>query len=253
MKRIFWILVVALLLGTTYDASAQRWKLRRYEVDAYLAGVSLYGDIGRADRPVANMINGFRPSVGITPRFMIRHDMAVSLDLGYLMYGGKDKEGESHGRVYTMSGNAFQHAARFEYFLLGDVSARGRSAIYNRRGMVNNYNRLYVYLFGGVGGILSNAVVRDQEGNEPLTNPGYFPGTHYSACFPVGGGIKMSVDPRWSIGLEVGYQFTLSDKIDGYASQYSDYNDSYYLFNLKAIYRIRNDRYGRPIFKNYYR
>jgi len=63
----------------------------------------------------------------------------------------------------------------------------------------------------------------------------------------------MSIDPRWSVGLELGYQFTLSDKLDGYEPVFSNYNDSYYLLTLKAIYRVRNNRYGRPIFNKYYR
>jgi hypothetical protein len=51
----------------------------------------------------------------------------------------------------------------------------------------------------------------------------------------------------------VGYQFTTTDKLDGYASQYSEYKDAYYLLTVKATYRIRNDKNGRPIFNKYYR
>ena len=112
MKRTFWILIAAILMLTAIDVSGQRWKLRRYEVDAYIGAVAFHGDIGLADRPLANMFNGVRPSVGVIPRFMIRRDMAVSLDLGYLIYGGKDKEGESHGRLYSFNSHAFQHFAR---------------------------------------------------------------------------------------------------------------------------------------------
>ncbi len=70
----------------------------------------------------------------------------------------------------------------------------------------------------------------------------------------MGGGIKFSVDPRWNVGVEMGYQFTTSDKLDGYApEEVSHYNDSYYLITVKAVYRIRNDKNGRPIFNKYYR
>ena len=253
MKKLFWILVAALLLGTTYDASAQRWKLRRYEMDIYLGGVAFHGDIGEANRPLANMFNGFRPSIGITPRFMLRENLAVGLDLGYLMYGGADAPGSSHGRLYTMNSHAFQHIARLEYFIIGGSGPGGRGAIYNRRGMVNNYNRLYLYVFAGAGGLMSSAKITDEDGVEPISNPGYYPGLQYTATFPLGGGVKMSIDPRWSLGLELGYQFTLSDKLDGYEPVFSNYNDSYYLLSLKAIYRVRNNRYGRPIFNKYYR
>jgi hypothetical protein len=256
MKRNFWILIAAIWMLTTLDASGQRWKLRRYEVDVYLGAVAFHGDIGLADRPLANMFNGVRPSVGVIPRFMIRQDMAVSLDLGYLMYGGKDKEGESHGRLYSFNSHAFQHMARFEYFILGGAEGgRGGGAIYNRRGMVNNYNKLNLYAFAGAGGILSKSTVKDlnNDSQEPVDNPGYDNTLKYTVGFPVGGGVKFSLDPRWSVGVELGYQFTLSDYLDGYSSQWSNYNDSYYLLSVKAIMRIRNDKKGRPLFNKYYR
>jgi hypothetical protein len=99
--------------------------------------------------PTISMACG--PALGVIPRFMIRENLAVSLDLGYLMYGGKDEEGSSHGRLYSFTSHAFQHVARVEYYIIGAQTAPITGAIYNRRGMINNYNKLYVYLFGGVG------------------------------------------------------------------------------------------------------
>ena len=69
----------------------------------------------------------------------------------------------------------------------------------------------------------------------------------------MGVGLKFELDPRWSIGVEAGYSFSLSDQIDGYASDFSEYNDSYYTASVKAIYKIRNDKNGRPVFKKLYR
>jgi len=254
MKRAFWTLIAAILITTAYDASGQRWKLQRYEADFYLAGVSFHGDIGLADRPLANMFNGFRPSFGVKPRFYIQRNLAVSLDLAYLMYGGKDQEGESHNRLYSFNTHAFQHVARVEYYLLGEPRSR-TGGIYNRRGMVNNYNRIYLYLFGGAGGIYFSSKVKDlnSDGEEPVWNPGYDNSKHYAAAFPVGGGFKVTLDPRWAIGAEIGYQFVLSDYLDGYKSAWSEYNDSYYLTSVKLIYLLRNDRNNRPIFNRYYR
>jgi hypothetical protein len=252
MKRTFWILIAVILTITAIDANAQRWKLRRYEVDFGISAVPFYGDIGRV-KPFPNAFNGLRPSIGVTPRFLITQSLAVSLNLSYLMFGGQDKEGETHGRLYSFNSHVFQHYARMEYFLLGTGGSLG-AGIYNRRGMVNNYNRLIVYLYAGGGGLLSSATVMDEEGNEPVDNPGYYPGMQYGLVFPVGGGFKMSLDPRWSLGLEMGYNFTTTDLLDGYSKDgLSQYKDTYYLITLKAIYRIRNDKRGRPIFNKYYR
>jgi len=255
MKRNIWLLLVFVLILTSADTAGQRWKLRRYEANLYLAATSFHGDIGLANRPIANNFNGMRPDAGFIGRFKITQDLAVSLDLGYIMYGGKDKEGSTHGRLYSFTTHAFQHTVRAEYFILGEGRSFGSFAVYNRRGMVNNYNRLYLYAFAGGGGVLTKPKVKDlnNDGEEPLDNPGYDNNTRYTAVFPVGGGIKFSLDPRWSLGAEIGYMFTLSDYLDGYSSEWSKYNDSYYLTSVKAIYKIRNNKEGRPVFRRYYR
>ncbi len=255
MKKNLWIPIILILLLTSIDGFGQRWKLRRYEMDIYIGAVSFHGDIGLANKPLLNNFNGIRPSFGIIPRFMITQDIAVSLDLGYLIYGGKDEEGSSHGRNYSFNSHAFQHIIRGEYFIVGDGRSIISGAVYNRKGMVNNYNKLYLYVFAGGGGVLSKSKVKDLDNNgeEPLANPGYNNNMQYTAVFPVGGGIKFSIDPRWSFGVEIGYQFTLSDYLDGYSSAWSQYNDSYYLTSVKAIFKIRNDRNGRPLFRRLYR
>ncbi len=255
MKNKIWIPIIALLLLTSIDGYGQRWKLRRYELDVYMAGVSFHGDIGLADKPIANMFNGFRPSIGVTPRFMVSQNVAVALDLGYYMYGGKDEEGSSHGRYYSFNSNAFVHGVRGEFYFAGTGKNILSGAVYDKRGMINNYNHVFLYLYGGVSGILSKAKVKDlnNDGEEPINNPGYYNNAVYSAVFPVGAGLKFSIDPRWSLGLEVGYNFSLSDKLDGYASEYSNYNDSYYTLSVKGIYKIRNDKNARPILKKLYR
>jgi len=255
MKKHLLILSAAVFIFTSYDASGQRWRLRRYEADLYASAVSFHGDIGLADRPLANNFNGMRPTLGIKPAYRLNRDLSVCLDLAFIMYGGSDKEGSTHGRLYSFTTMGFQHVARMEYYIIGEGRRFFSGAIYNRRGMINSYNQLYLYAFAGAGGVLSKAKVKDLNngGEEPLSNPGYDNNMHYTPVFPLGGGIKFSVDPRWSLGLEIGYQFSLSDYLDGYASTWSQYNDSYYLTSVKAIYHIRNDRSGRPVFRRLYR
>lgn len=255
MKNKLWIPIIVLLLLTSLDGYGQRWRLRRYAVDFYAAAVSFHGDIGLANKPLLNNLNGMRPSLGVKPSFRITEDLTATLDLGYVVYAGKDEEGSSHGRLYSFNSHAFQHVARIEYYILGGSRGFLSGALYNRQGMINDYNKLHLYAFAGAGGVMSKSKIKDlrNDGEEPLTNPGYNNNLVYTAVFPVGAGVKWSLDPRWSIGIEIGYQFTLSDYLDGYSSIYSEYKDSYYLTSVKAIYSIRNDRDGRPIFRKLYR
>ncbi len=255
MKNKLWIPIIALLLITSIDGYGQRWKLRRYELDVYVAATTFHGDIGKANESLANMFNGVRPVFGVNPRFFIKQKFAVALDLAYAMYGGKDDPVSSHGRYYSFTSHAFVHGVRAEYYILGMAGPSFGGAVYNKRGMVNNYNKLYVYLYGGVSGVLSKATIKDlnNDGEEPINNPGYNNNSVYSAVFPLGAGMKFSIDPRWSIGFELGYAFSNSDWLDGYASEWSEYPDSYYSISVKGIYKIRNDKNGRPVFKKLYR
>jgi hypothetical protein len=255
MKNKLWIPLIAILLLTALDGYGQRWRLQRYEADLYLSAVAFHGDIGLANENFLNNFNGVRPSIGFYPKFRVFRDVKVGLDLSYLMYGGKDKEGSSHNRLYSFTSHGFQHVARVEYYFFGLGRSQVTGAIYNRRGMLNEYNQLFIYAFAGAGGVVSKSKVKDLNngGEEPLNNPGYSNKVHYSAVFPLGIGFRFVVDPRWSIGGEFGYQFTTTDWLDGYSSQWSEYNDSYYLASVKAIYHIRNERNGRPIFRKLYR
>ena len=253
MKKSFWVAVITILLFAFSDAQGQRWRLMRYEADLYISGVAFHGDIGLANRHLMNNINGYRPSIGFKPGFRVNQEITISLDLMYLMYGGKDEEGSTHIRTFTFNSHAFQHAVRAEYYIFGENRRLFSGALYNRRGMINNYNKVYVYAFAGVGGLLVKPKVKDQDGVEPFYNRFYDPGFHYTATFPLGAGMKWALDPRWSIGVELGYQFTLSDYLDGYASPFSEYKDSFYLNSVKMIYKIRNDRNNRPTFRKLYR
>ena len=255
MKNILWIPIIALLLLTSIDGYGQRWKLRRYELDMYVGVTTFHGDIGMANDSFANMFKGARPVFGVMPRFFIKRKFAVAVDLAYAMYGGKDDPESSHGRYYSFTSQAFVHGVRAEYYILGMAGPSFSGAVYNKRGMVDNYNKLYVFLYGGVSGVLSKATIKDldNDGEEPINNPGYNNNMVYSAVFPVGAGMKFSIDPRWSVGFELGYAFCLSDELDGYASELSEYPDSYYTLSVKGIYKIRNDKNGRPVFKKLYR
>ncbi len=119
--------------------------------------------------------------------------------------------------------------------------------------MINNYNTLHLYAFAGAGGILTKAKIKDINGDEAITNPNYDNNLHFGAVFPMGLGLKYTIDSNWAIGLEVGGRFSLSDVLDGYATPWSQYNDRYILTNVKAIYKIRNDRRGVPIFGGFRR
>ncbi|MBN1131737.1 MAG: outer membrane beta-barrel protein [Bacteroidales bacterium] len=255
MKNTYIIPVILLLLLLSFESYGQRWKMIRYEFALGGGSTHFEGDIGRANQNVLNLLNGPRNNAGLDFTYRITKDINAKLDLQYLWFSGIDIEGQSHNRVYKFGSHNFEHTVRGEYYFLGEDRGFGSMALYNRRGMINTYDRIFAYVFAGFGGIYSKGSVVDVNNNnaEPVDNPGYDNNSHYGLVLPVGLGLKYSLSSHWSLGLEVGYRWTSSDWLDAYSSAFSEYNDTYYTTSVKAIYRVRTDRRGRPMFNKYYR
>ena len=251
-KIILFALLLLFLLPLT--SSAQRWKLRRFETSFGLGTTHFHGDIGgTADD---NNALGFkdiqiqyaRPSFSLGASYRIAGDMNIKMNLIYGFIKGDDLDSRNDPRDFVFTSTIFEPSFQFEYYLLSESSSFSSSALFNRRGMVNNYSKIYVYAFGGLGGIYSNPKPQNNFIN-------YFDDnfSKFGLAFPVGLGLKYTVDAKWSLGLELGRRFTLTDYIDGYTSESSNHKDTYYIGSLQGIYKFRTDRRGIPRFNRGYR
>lgn len=252
MKKNLWIYITLFALLIPFASNAQSWKLIRYEAGIGIGTTHTFMDIGSENFGITSFrLAGTRPNAFFDASFKILEDLAVQLDLGYIQLSGKDPD--SRGRGLSFVTNSFEPVVRLEYNIIGGGRAFGTSAVYNRRGMVNSYNTLLLYAFAGAGGILTKATVKDINGDEVIGRLGYDNNIHFGVVFPMGLGLKYQLSSEWDIGLEVGGRFALSDVLDGYQHPASQYNDKYILTNVKAIYKIRNDRRGVPKFGGYRR
>ena len=250
MNRRIWIYILLLAFMVPCKTEAQRWKLKRYEAGVGLGTVTTFMDIGSPEFGISS----FRPydtrfNISSHAGYMLMQDLSVKVDLNYLMIGAVDPEIRDRSLRFTSHG--FEHGVRLDYTFLGGGRAFGSTALFNRRGMVNSYGASYLYVFAGAGGILSKAVVRDQNGDEVIGNPGYNNNLQWGVVIPAGLGYRRSVDAYFDFVFEVGGRFSFTDLIDGYQTQWSQYNDKYIITSVKAIYKIRNDRRGRPILSKY--
>jgi opacity protein-like surface antigen len=247
------LISILLILGLIpVSAYAQRWKLKRYEANFSIGTSNFYGDIGGTSS--AKNAAGFkdiqlkytRPSFALGARYKLTGDMAVRMNLIYGFVAGNDVNSRNDGRKYSFTSTIFEPSFQFEYYLIPESRSTGSAALFNRRGMVNNYSKIYVYLFGGIGGVFGNPKLKDSAGNlMPTDNFSKF-----GIAFPVGAGLKYTIDSKWSIGLEFGRRFTTTDYIDGYTSEFSKHKDLYDFGMVSAIYKIRTDRRGFPILGN---
>jgi hypothetical protein len=245
-KLFFFSLVLISISASSY---AQKWKMKRYEATFGIGTSHFYGDIGGTED--ANNAAGFkdiqfqytRPSFSVGARYKVAADMAVKMNLIYGFVAGNDKDSRNDGRKYSFTSTIFEPSFQFEYYLLSENKSYGSSALFSRRGMINNYSKIYIYLFGGIGGVISNPKLKDGEGNI-ITTDNF---SKFGIALPLGAGLKFTIDSRWSVGFELGRRFTTTDYIDGYTSKYSEHKDIYDFGMFSAIYKIKSDRRGLPI------
>ena len=236
------------------SSSAQRWKLRRYEISLGLGPTKFFGDVGgTADSDNAMgfkdiQIEYIRPSMTFTAAYKITGELNVKMNLIYGFIKGDDINSRNDGRNYAFKSTIFEPSFQVEYYLIPESRSFASAALFNRKGMVNNYSKIFLYVYGGVGGIYSNPKPQ----KEFVANfDNNF--SRFGVSFPVGLGVKYTIDSKWSLGVDFGRRFTLTDYIDGYTTPYSKHNDTYYIGSFSAIYKIRSDRRGFPLLRNVYR
>ncbi len=252
MNRRIWIYILLLAMLVPTTAEAQRWKLRRYEAGIGGGTVHTFMDIGSPNDALRSFqLIDSRFNAGVHAGFKLLSSLTIRLDLNYLMIGGLDPE--IRDRSLSFTSNCFEPLVRFDYNLFGSgARSFGSNALFNRRGMINNYGESYFYVFSGIGGIMSKSKVTDVNGDEVIGNPSYYNNLNWGIVIPAGLGYKRSMNAYVDLAIEVGGRFSFTDKIDGYKhATASDYNDKYITTTVKAVYKIRNDRRGRPILSRY--
>ena len=251
MKKILLAFVFTTFLITAVDA--QRWKLRRYEGILGFGTTNVFGDIGgTADQ--SNLfglkdieIDQTRPSFYAGIRYKIEEDMAVKLNIVYGIGSGSDDGSKNEHRELSFKTTLIESSVQYEYYFLKEDRRLKSSAVFNRRGMINNYAKIAAYAFGGLGGIYFNPSLEgppSQLAHEWHIVDGY---SKFNLTLPVGLGLKYTIDDQISLGFELGGRYTLSDYLEGFSTTFSKNNDIYYFTNLTFIYKARTDRRGRPI------
>ena len=251
MNRQILLYILFFLLIIPGKVEAQRWKLVRYEASVGVGTTHPFMDIGSQNYSIRSFrLADTRANVFTHVGFKVLEDLTLKLDLNYLMLGGSDQA--SRPRELMFTSNCFEHLLRVDYNLVGGGRTFGSTAIFNRKGMINNYGSSYVYVFAGGGGILSKAKVKYIGGEEAIDNPSYSNNLHWGFVIPAGVGYKLNLNSGMDLGFELGGRLSFSDWIDGYYNpKFSQYKDSYITTSFKAIFKIRNDRKGRPIFSQY--
>lgn len=251
MNKKSFILLVFFIFLCSVVLDAQYWRRDRYEATLGLGTTHFYGDIGGTED--AGNALGFkdiqfkftRMAVALGARYKIYNDMALKMNLIYAWFATNDDGSRNDERDFNFSSTIFETSFQFEYYILSEGRSRTSSALFNRKGMINNFSTLNAYVFTGLGFAVFNPKPKDNFENYFTENFSKF-----GLVFPIGFGIKYPIDSNWSLGFELGRRFTTTDYIDGYhKSDVSKHNDTYYFGVFNAIYKIRANRQGLPMLR----
>ncbi len=251
MYKVNCLLIFFLLACLGSPVSGQRWKLRRYEVGLGIGTTQVFGDIGGTAS--ANnwyglkdiKINETRLAFAGCGRYRIDPRYSIKLNT-ILGFGSGTDAGSRNDRGRKYSTTIFELSTQLEYNLFAEENHFRSMAMFNRKGMVNNYSTFNAYAFLGIGALYFKPKFSSSQPLDPKIDihTGY---SNIAAVFPVGLGLKYIIDDRWLVNAELGYRFTTTDFIDGYTqSADSKHNDVYYFLTLSAHYRLKTARSNLP-------
>ncbi len=247
------VLVLALLLCFMRPAMGQRWKLRRYEVGGGIGVTQVFGDIGGTINEDHNWlglrdikIDETRLAFPLNVRYRLDPVYALKVNGILAFANGSDANSRNDRNRYykTILGEL---SVQGEYYFIGEERKYKSAAMFNRRGMLNNYMSFGAYGFAGVGAVYSRAnVYLDPEQTSEVDDVRK---NNIAAVVPFGLGLKYIIDDRWLLNAELGYRIAFSDYIEGYKqTRDSKHNDVYYFLQISVGYRLETTRRGLPIF-----
>ncbi|WP_283671232.1 DUF6089 family protein [Candidatus Ornithobacterium hominis] len=242
MKKLF----LSMLISFSLSLQAQK-----HEIGGFLGATNLISDIGRTDyiNPFPKeMSDGYSIpiAVGLLYRLNYNPQHTLRFSLGYYNEAYNDKvaiEDYRYQRGYQFRNSIIEAAAVFEYnfFPINSEQERAYSP----------------YIFGGIGGFLSNTPVvnvyhqfqRDAlgmpiKGGIPFDSSiEYETKKNIGFSLPIGLGFKYKFGWNWVVSAEVGFRPTFNDNLD--LSSPKDGNYHFFVENDLLKFYAENDVISR--------
>lgn len=178
------LLLSTMLFGVVAHVSADDLEYK-YEWGGMLGASSYYGDANYTGFLQNTNIMG-----GILWRYNINPRMALKANLAFAKISGNTADGDNRfpGGDVEFSRNIYDLGVQYEC----NFFAYGQGATYK------GTRRFTPYISGGLGMTYAP---------EPLKNV-------FTLNIPLGVGVKYKFAPRWNVGCEMSFRFTVSDDLD---------------------------------------
>jgi hypothetical protein len=245
-------LVVFLSVFLVATGNSQQWKLKRIEAILGIGTTNVYSDLGGSPN-ASNVLfikditfRSTRPSIYAGLRYRVDAKSSVKASLIYGFSKTEDFAGSrNENRGFSSVTQLGELAANYEYYFLAEHRRHRSAAMFNRRGMINDYSSFGAYAFIGLGATLFKP---DLVFSEPREGDTYKNNMSVTAAIPIGLGMKYIVSDKWVLGYELGFRQSFSDYLDGFKPPSSKRNDVYWISSINLSYRIPTSRRGLPLF-----
>jgi hypothetical protein len=247
-----WLISTVIAIVFLIPVHSQQWKLKRIEGILGIGTTNVYGDLGGAPNASDLLFikditfRSTRPSVYAGVRYRVKPNTSLKASFTYGYSKTSDFEGSrNEDRGFTSVTQLFEIAGNYEYYFLPENRRLRSAAMFNRRGMINDFSSFGAYVFAGLGATMYKPHL---EFDEPRAGDEYKDNFGITASLPLGAGFKYIISDKWIFGYEIGYRLTLSDFLEGFVSPFSNMTDSYWISTFNLSYRIPTSRRGLPIF-----
>ncbi|MBP8960591.1 MAG: hypothetical protein KBG40_09240 [Bacteroidales bacterium] len=265
MKRVISIFLFLLIVSFIVEAQVPRikrkapsasdvelWKLRRYEFIAGSGTTHFFGDIGGFSigenslglKDISLRHTRYNFTAGM--KYRIAGSFGIKFNLTGGSFHSTDVRGSNETRGLKSSTTFIEPMLTGEYYFIRSKGESSFSFLKGKR--VVSFpilSTLTVYGFTGIGGLAYSVNLK-----APATFTGTTDKGGFTPVIPVGAGASMSYSGRMNFGVELGRRFTFSDYIDGYTSQFSKKNDTYYMLTFFLSVKLPTSPRGLPSFRN---
>lgn len=230
------LLIIFIILSI--NIKGQRWKSDRHSVVGSIGMNHFMGDLGGGGKDAAHFMGvrdldfaTTRPVITANYRYRVLETLAVKAGFGYAILAANDANSSSKGRKYRnlhFKTNLWQFNVHGEYYFIRE-RLNPRYSFTSLHGMRN----LSAYVFTGVSVNMFNPKAElngewhelqplGTEGQGIGDNPGKY--SKIAIGWPIGIGVKYSLNKDLAIGLEISNTYTNSDYIDDAHNTYYDNN-----------------------------
>jgi hypothetical protein len=247
MRKLLIITLVFVLSSPIING--QLWKLRRYEATAAIGTTQFFGDIGGYSKTKNVLglkditLRHTRFNISASMKYRILDDLSARLNLAFGSFHSTDAKGSNEGRGFESRTMFFEPSLIGEYYF---IKNKGEKSFLLMKGQGYGFRSLIsmcdFYAFTGFGGLSYKVSPNEILAPRVMKTSGFTP------VIPMGVGVNLNYSSYVSLGLEFSRRFTFSDNIDGYTSQYSKSNDTYYFLNFTLSYKIKTGENGLPSF-----